>query len=78
MMRFAMRSGMSIQMMLCGSNGCRKAAAIRRKCAAGLWQIRKMNAISGAACQLVIDNSSDIVQNTYEQMDKGLREHGFL
>ena len=31
-----------------------------------------------AACQLVIDNSSDIVQNTYEQMDKGLREHGFL
>lgn len=25
----------------------RKAAAIRRKCAAGLWQIRKMNAISG-------------------------------
>ena len=31
-----------------------------------------------AACRLVIDNSSDIVQNTYEQMDKGLREHGFL
>ena len=31
-----------------------------------------------AACQLVIDNSSDIVQNTYEQIDKGLREHGFL
>lgn len=30
------------------------------------------------ACQLVIDNSSEIVQNTYEQMDKGLREHGFL
>ena len=31
-----------------------------------------------SGCKLVIDNSSDIVQNTYEQMDKGLREHGFL
>lgn len=29
-------------------------------------------------CKFVIDNSSDIVENTYEQIDKGLREHGFL
>lgn len=29
-------------------------------------------------CKFVIDNSDDIVENTYEQIDKGLREHGFL
>ena len=29
-------------------------------------------------CKFVIDNSGDIVENTYEQIDKGLREHGFL
>ena len=29
-------------------------------------------------CKLVIDNSGDFVENTYEQIDKGLREHGFL
>ncbi len=31
-----------------------------------------------AGSKLVIDNSSDIVENTFEQIDKGLREHGFL
>lgn len=31
-----------------------------------------------AACQFVIDNSSPIVENTYEQIDRGLIEHGFL
>lgn len=31
-----------------------------------------------SGCKLVIDNSSDFVENTYEQIDKGLREHGFL
>lgn len=31
-----------------------------------------------AKCNFVIDNSSDFVENTYEQIDKGLREHGFL
>lgn len=30
------------------------------------------------ACQFVIDNSSPIVENTYEQIDRGLIEHGFL
>lgn len=30
------------------------------------------------SCQFVIDNSSESVQNTFEQIDKGLREHGFL
>ncbi len=31
-----------------------------------------------AKCNFVIDNSSDFVENTYEQIDKGLVEHGFL
>lgn len=30
------------------------------------------------ACQFVVDNSSTIVENTYEQIDRGLIEHGFL
>lgn len=29
-------------------------------------------------CKLVIDNSGDFVENTVEQIDKGLVEHGFL
>ena len=29
-------------------------------------------------CQLVIDNSSDNVENTYKQIDRGLGTHGFL
>lgn len=29
-------------------------------------------------CKFVIDNSSDFIENTYEQIDKGLIEHGFL
>ena len=29
-------------------------------------------------CQFVIDNSSEIVQNTFEQIDRGLKEHGIL
>lgn len=29
-------------------------------------------------CNFVIDNSSNIVENTYGQIDKGLMEHGFL
>ena len=29
-------------------------------------------------CQFVIDNSSDFIENTYEQIDKGLKEYGFL
>lgn len=29
-------------------------------------------------CEFVIDNSSDFVENTNEQIDKGLVEHGFL
>lgn len=29
-------------------------------------------------CNLVIDNSADNVENTYDQIDKGLKEHGFL
>lgn len=31
-----------------------------------------------ACCKVVIDNSGNIVDNTYEQIDKGLIEHGFL
>lgn len=29
-------------------------------------------------CQFVVDNSSDHVEHTYEQIDRGLREHEFL
>lgn len=29
-------------------------------------------------CQFVVDNSSDILENTYEQIDRGLIENGFL
>lgn len=29
-------------------------------------------------CQFVVDNSRDRVENTYEQIDKGLKEHGLL
>lgn len=31
-----------------------------------------------AACQFVVDNSSDFLENTYEQIDKGLKEHEFV
>lgn len=31
-----------------------------------------------AGCEFVIDNSTNIVENTFEQIDKGLVEHGFL
>lgn len=29
-------------------------------------------------CQFVVDNSSDFVENTFEQIDRGLMENGFL
>ena len=29
-------------------------------------------------CQFVVDNSSDFIENTYEQIDRGLVEHEFL
>lgn len=29
-------------------------------------------------CQFVVDNSGDILENTFEQIDKGLREHGIV
>lgn len=29
-------------------------------------------------CNFVIDNCADFMENTYDQMDKGLVEHGFL
>ncbi len=34
--------------------------------------------ISGRHCQFVVDNSSDFIENTYEQIDRGMVEHGFL
>lgn len=36
------------------------------------------DAVYRKKCKFVIDNSGDIVENTYEQIDKGLVEHGFL
>lgn len=29
-------------------------------------------------CQFVVDNSSDFIENTYEQIDRGLVEHEFM
>lgn len=29
-------------------------------------------------CQFVVDNNSDFMENTYEQIDKGLVEHGIM
>lgn len=29
-------------------------------------------------CQFVVDNGGDLVENTYEQIDEGLRKHGLL
>ncbi|MDO4345533.1 MAG: dephospho-CoA kinase [Eubacteriales bacterium] len=29
-------------------------------------------------CQFTVDNSNDILENTYEQIDRGLREHEFV
>ncbi len=29
-------------------------------------------------CQFIIDNNNEIMENTYEQIDRGLTEHGFL
>lgn len=31
-----------------------------------------------AGCQFVVDNSSDLLENTYGQIDKGLKEHEFV
>ncbi len=31
-----------------------------------------------ARCALCVDNSSENVQNTFDQIDKGLKEHGFV
>lgn len=31
-----------------------------------------------AACQFVVDNSGDLLEKTYEQIDKGLKEHEFV
>lgn len=39
---------------------------------------QKTDAQFRTACQFVIDNSSDILENTYEQIDKGLKEHEFV
>lgn len=39
---------------------------------------QKTDAQFRAACQFVIDNSSDSLEITYEQIDKGLKEHEFV
>lgn len=31
-----------------------------------------------ARCQVVIDNSGNIIENTYEEIDRRLKEHGFV
>ena len=39
---------------------------------------QKQDAFFREHCQFIVDNSSDSVENTYEQIDKGMKEHGFL
>lgn len=39
---------------------------------------QRTDAFFRGRCQFVVDNSSGNVQNTFEQIDRGLREHGFL
>ena len=44
----------------------------------GIMAAQKPDEYFREHCQFVVDNSSDNVENTYEQIDKGLREHGIL
>ena len=39
---------------------------------------QKQDAFFREHCQFIVDNSSDSVENTYEQIDKGMKEHGVL
>lgn len=39
---------------------------------------QKPDAFFRKHCQFMVDNSCDNVENTFEQIDKGLNEHGFL
>ncbi|MDO4522368.1 MAG: dephospho-CoA kinase [Eubacteriales bacterium] len=45
---------------------------------AGILQNQKSDSEFRRACQFVVDNSSDILENTYEQIDRGLKIYGFL
>lgn len=39
---------------------------------------QQKDAVFREYCQFVVDNSSDFVENTFEQIDRGLVENGFL
>ena len=39
---------------------------------------QQKDAVFRKYCQFVVDNSSDFVENTFEQIDRGLVENGFL
>lgn len=43
-----------------------------------IMQNQMQDAEFRSRCDYVIDNSSDFIENTYEQIDEGLVEHGFL
>ncbi len=44
----------------------------------GIMSSQMQEAEFRSRCQLVIDNSSSIIERVHEQIDGGLREHGFL
>lgn len=44
----------------------------------GIVASQKPDAFFREHCQFIVDNSSDSVENTYEQIDKGMKKHGFL
>ncbi len=43
-----------------------------------VMEAQKADSFFRDRCQLVIDNSGPEVHDTYEQIDRGLKEHGFL
>ena len=62
-------------------NRCKRLMASRGYSAEKVQSIMRnqmKDAEFRSRCDFVIDNSSDFMENTYEQIDKGLIKHGFL
>ena len=55
-----------------------RARGYTREKARSIMENQMSEADFRARCKFVIDNDSDFIENTYEQIDKGLIEHGFL
>lgn len=55
-----------------------KSRGYSREKALGIMQNQMAEEEFRRRCKFVIDNSGNFVENTFEQIDKGLVEHGFL